>query len=250
MLLLCWLVMAAIGRTARAAALPLPPRLGISHTIHATSAFAMVGAIFRGNVSDGDHFCTASVVDSPGQDLIITAAHCLDGGTRGLSFVPGYHDGQAPYGVWPLSTRTVDPRWTKGHSEDLDVAFAAVPPMGGRRIQTVVGGYQLSSKVSTTSLVHITGYPDSGNAPITCANRITAFGSRQLRIYCTDFTGGTSGSPWVTDGDTVMGVIGGYQEGGNTPDISYSPYFGDAVQALYRRAIRRRMGRSAGQRPR
>ncbi|MFD0347387.1 hypothetical protein ACFQ0M_17615 [Kitasatospora aburaviensis] len=35
---------------------------------------------------------------------------------------------------------------------------------------------------------------------------------------------------------TVVGVIGGHEEGGNTPDTSYSSYFGDRVRALYDRA--------------
>jgi hypothetical protein len=36
---------------------------------------------------------------------------------------------------------------------------------------------------------------------------------------------------------TVVGVIGGYQTGGNDPDVSYSISFGDDVRALYRTAV-------------
>jgi hypothetical protein len=35
----------------------------------------------------------------------------------------------------------------------------------------------------------------------------------------------------------VVGVIGGYQLGGDTDDVSYSPYFGDDVQHLYQLAV-------------
>ena len=197
----------------------------------------MVGAIFRGEVSAGDHFCTGSVVDSPSRDLLVTAAHCVNGGVGSLFFVPGYHDGQAPYGVWELGRVTVDARWRAHRDPDADVAFIAFRPRGGRRIQDLVGGDALGVNRSRTSMVRVSGYPDASPGPITCANRIGALTSRQLRIYCTAYTDGTSGSPWVTGEHTVMGVIGGYEEGGTTPDISYSPYFGDAVQALYRRAI-------------
>jgi hypothetical protein len=31
----------------------------------------------------------------------------------------------------------------------------------------------------------------------------------------------------------VIGVIGGYQRGGGSPDISYAATFGENVQALY-----------------
>ena len=64
----------------------------------------------------------------------------------------------------------------------------------------------------------------------------------QLRFDCGGFTGGTSGSPWVTHfnlrtrNGTIVGVIGGYQEGGDTAAISYSSYLGAAVQRLYRQA--------------
>ena len=52
----------------------------------------------------------------------------------------------------------------------------------------------------------------------------------------------TSGSPWVTDVDpqrgtgTIVGVIGGYQEGGSTAAISYSPYLDEQIEQLYRQA--------------
>jgi hypothetical protein len=90
--------------------------------------------------------------------------------------------------------------------------------------------------------VKVTGYPSSGDLPITCSNTSQEQSPTQLRIDCPDYTGGTSGSPWVTDFDpatttgTVVGVIGGYQRGGDTPDTSYSSYFGEDVQALYDRA--------------
>ncbi|MGO9218671.1 MAG: hypothetical protein ACLP5E_13050 [Streptosporangiaceae bacterium] len=64
----------------------------------------------------------------------------------------------------------------------------------------------------------------------------------QLRFACGGYTDGTSGSPWVTDFDrrtragTIVGVIGGYQRGGDNPAISYSSYFGPAVQHLYQQA--------------
>ena len=59
-----------------------------------------VGALFEHDAS-GNHFCTASVVDSPGHDLLITAAHCIHGGKGGgykqdIVFIPGYADGATP----------------------------------------------------------------------------------------------------------------------------------------------------------
>jgi len=65
----------------------------------------------------------------------------------------------------------------------------------------------------------------------------------QLRFDRGGFTGGTSGSPWVTHFDPrthsgiIVGVIGGYQEGSNTAAISYSSNLGAEVQRLYQEAI-------------
>src|SRR5580692_8674989 len=69
------------------------------------AAVPTVGALFT--VSDGQlgsHFCTASVVDSPAGDMLVTAAHCLTGysltAPAGIAFVPGYSQGATRYGIW------------------------------------------------------------------------------------------------------------------------------------------------------
>ena len=53
-----------------------------------------VGALFTTSAGKlGQHFCTASVVDSPAGDLVITAAHCVTGTSGTVDFVPGYNRG-------------------------------------------------------------------------------------------------------------------------------------------------------------
>ncbi|MDH6138856.1 V8-like Glu-specific endopeptidase [Kitasatospora sp. GP30] len=220
-------------------------RKGTTRTASPTANNGLVGAVFTHDTG-GDHFCTASVVDSAGQNLIVTAAHCVydpgAGQRSDLVFVPGYRGGDAPSGVWPLGAITVDPSWANGGNPDLDVAFAIVEPQGGKQVQQVLGANRLGINKGYQLRVRLTGYPSSQDVPITCMNLTSQQSATQLRIDCPDYSGGTSGSPWVTGFDpgtrtgTVVGVIGGYQEGGNTPDTSYSSYFGDAVQALYNRA--------------
>lgn len=69
------------------------------------------------------------------------------------------------------------------------------------------------------------------------------FSPTQMGFGCGGFTEGTSGSPFLIDsggpaGDvTVIGVIGGYQQGGDSADVSYAAAFGSNVQALYDVAI-------------
>lgn len=55
-------------------------------------AAAFTGALFTGSL-DGDHFCTATVVRSPGKNMLVTAGHCLLEGQQsrdgGAVFAPG-----------------------------------------------------------------------------------------------------------------------------------------------------------------
>ncbi|WP_371481701.1 serine protease [Kitasatospora sp. NBC_00315] len=218
---------------------------GTTRTADPTVLNGLVGAVFTHNAG-GDHFCTASVVDSAGLNLIVTAAHCVYdpglGQRSDLVFAPGYRAGDTPSGVWPLLSVTVDRSWQDSADPDMDVAFAVVQAQNGQQVQQVLGANRLGVDQGYELPVKVTGYPSSGDVPITCANTTAEQSPTQLRIDCPDYTGGTSGSPWVTDFDpttrtgTVVGVIGGYQEGGDTPDISYTCYFGDGVQALYDRA--------------
>ncbi|MEU9045861.1 MULTISPECIES: hypothetical protein [unclassified Kitasatospora] len=220
-------------------------RTGVTRTAKPSVLNGLVGAVFTRN-ADGDHFCTASVVDSAGLNLIVTAAHCVWdpklGQRADLVFVPGYRDGDTPSGVWPLLAVTVDDGWKDHADPDMDVAFAVVQAQNGQQVQQVLGANRLGVNRGYRVPVKVTGYPGSSDVPITCSNTTSEQSPTQLRIDCPDYTGGTSGSPWVTDFDpttrtgTVVGVIGGYQEGGDSPDTSYSSYFGDRVQALYDRA--------------
>jgi V8-like Glu-specific endopeptidase len=220
---------------------------GTSHPARATSSNARVGAIFKQDVN-GSHFCTASVVDSAGRNLLVTAAHCVHGGKGGdyssdLVFVPDYRDGNAPQGEWPVTGIVVDQRWIDSSDPDLDVAFVTVGKVGGKNIEDVLGGNSLGVNLGFNRIVQITGYPSNASAPISCLNRTTQQSQYQMRIACTGYPGGTSGSPWLTSFDratrtgTVIGVIGGYQEGGNSDDVSYSVYFDDDVRNLYDRAV-------------
>jgi len=220
---------------------------GTSHAAKATTSNARVGAIFSQSV-DGDHFCTASVVHSTAGNLLVTAAHCVHGGQGGsygsdLVFVPDYRDGSAPDGQWPVTRIVVDPRWISSSDPDLDVAFVTVGQVGGKSIEQVLGANTLGIDKGFTKVVQITGYPSTASAPISCFNRSTQQSQNQMRIACTGFPGGTSGSPWLTSFDrttrtgTVIGVIGGYQQGGDTADVSYSPYFDADVQTLYNEAV-------------
>lgn len=205
-----------------------------------------VGALFEHDAS-GNHFCTASVVASPGRDLLITAAHCINGGKGGgyrqdIVFIPGYRDGQEPFGVWTTARLIVAPQWADSSDPDFDVGFVVLQPNDGRNIEQVLGANRLMTDTGYRYLVHVTGYPSSANAPITCVNWTSRQSATQLRFECGGYAGGTSGSPWVTRFSTrsrtgtIVGVIGGYQQGGDTDAVSYSVRLDAAIVRLYRQA--------------
>jgi V8-like Glu-specific endopeptidase len=204
-----------------------------------------VGALFHDAAGRlGGHFCTASVVNSPAGDLVITAAHCVTGVATGqLAFVPGYHDGREPYGTWQVTRVFVDQAWAGSQDPDHDVAFLVVHlPGTAAPVQALTGGERLGAEPPAAAWVHVIGYPRTRERPLTCQGPARPFGAGQQEFACAGYTGGTSGGPILAHFDpgtgegTVIGVIGGYEQGGDTPAVSYSARFGPAVRALYETA--------------
>src|SRR5215831_17046639 len=229
----------AVSPLARAAG---NPAVGRGVPFNGTPA---VGALFtRSGGQLGAHFCTASVVSSPAGNLLITAAHCLQGKAvspvGSIVFAPGYHNGWFPHGIWVVRAVYVDSAWAGRQDPDDDVAFL-IAGRAGTHIQRHTGA-EILRIGRPPQMVQVIGYPNATNRPITCTAWARAFGTRQMVFDCDGYTNGTSGGPFLahvnpTTGDGwVTGVIGGYQQGGDTPDISYSPRFFASVLALYRTA--------------
>jgi V8-like Glu-specific endopeptidase len=222
--------------------------LSASRSSQSFAGTAAIGALFTTSQGKlGSHFCSASVVDSPAGDLVITAAHCVTGitGTSGsLAFVPGYNDGAAPYGVWTVTSVYVDQAWRSSANPNDDVAFLRVgQSWSSVPIEDVTGAEQLGSGTPPArQLVEVIGYPNSSGQPITCRNLLRNPMEDQLEFDCGGYTDGTSGGPFLvqvsqtTGQGTVIGVIGGYEQGGVTPEVSYSAEFNANVTALYQTA--------------
>ncbi len=224
---------------------PPAPQTMISAKMYAGTP--TVGALFKlaANGELGKHFCTASVVDSRHGNLVITAAHCVSNlKPSRIAFVPGYHDGDQPHGVWTVRKVIVDSSWRKHASINHDFAFLVVQQHGNTQtLQQVTGGDKLGVGWSARVRVHVIGYPDLTNSPIICRRRTRPFGSHQMKFVCGGFTGGTSGGPFLarmsgsTGQGTVIGIIGGYEQGGDLASVSYSARFSQAMRALYNTAV-------------
>jgi hypothetical protein len=140
--------------------------------------------------------------------------------------------------VWTATKIIEDPEWTSLGDPDDDFAFLVVHKSGSKAaIQTLTGGEVLGVGARAGWTVKVAGYPDTLDAPIICENPARDFSPTQFEFDCGGFTNGTSGSPLLATagplGETVIGVIGGYQQGGDTPNVSYSPRFFLPVLKLY-----------------
>jgi V8-like Glu-specific endopeptidase len=220
------------------------PTVTTNSTGQAFGGVPEVGALFTESAGAlGTHFCTASVVHSTHGDLAVTAAHCLSS-VQGqeVVFVPGYANGKEPYGTWTVTAVDTDEAWQSSQNPDDDVAFLRLADSSkGVPIERVTGAERLGTTPATSTLVRVIGYPGGADQPISCVNVARHFSTTQLEFACGGYTDGTSGGPFLDDAPgaghgTVIGVIGGYEQGGDTPDVSYASAFGPAVAALYRQA--------------
>ena len=189
-----------------------------------------VGAVFDSkNGQPANHFATAFVVTSKSGSLLMSAAHILANRTAAdLLFIPGYAHGESPHGVWPVTESYATAAWQKEQSIDDDFCFLKVHG----DIQAAVGSLSLLTGTDPQTC-QVIGYPDGMTGPVH-ATVPTAWHTprHQLVFDCSGFPNGTSGSPWTVK-NSAFGLIGGFQQGGESPNVSYSPYFGDNVRTLY-----------------
>ncbi|MBB5118737.1 hypothetical protein AF335_06285 [Streptomyces eurocidicus] len=217
-----------------------------------------VGTFFWTDGQNTGRFCGGTVVRSPHHDLAVSAAHCLRSPDprKQLSFVPQYHDGLKPHGVFPVTAVHIDQRYydlgTDGGARWDFTVVRVGERADGTDVEDAVGGFDLRIRPGYRhGDVRLIGYPGNSDAtypkPLTCRSTTHRYTSTDpkapgdfLEIACAGYVGGTSGGPFLVrgrDGYAVIGVIGGYHTGGDTPDISYSSYFTEALRTLYRHAV-------------
>ena len=192
--------------------------------------------------------CSASAVTSENRSTVITAGHCVRmGGAfhRNWVFVPGYQNGDRPYGTWVATTLYTTPQWNNSEDINYDVAAAVVAPLSGKSLTDVVGGQGVSFNQSRRQQMHSFGYPSAspydGSKLIYCSGR--AFDdimmSRDIGLTC-DTTGGSSGGPWFLNFNESTGL--GTLNSVNSFKYSFAtgwmfgPYFGTDARAVYQAA--------------
>jgi V8-like Glu-specific endopeptidase len=215
------------------------------------------GAIFVALAhGEGVARCSGTSVSAGNRSLVFTAGHCVyDGGARGRwlagkwVFIPGYHDGERPFGVFPAKWLGTTQPWRRHGSENGDVGVAVVDRNErGQLLADAVGAAGIAWGQSPQQSFDIHGYPVAppynGSSQRLCA--ATPFlghdfgsflwrGPLNLAVDC-PVTGGASGGGWLIEGNTINSVTDyGYPE---DPKTDYGAYFGDAVHDLYQRAAK------------
>lgn len=193
-----------------------------------------VGKIFF-SVNGKQHECTGNVVKSHNRDTISTAGSCLyfreklsDQGTYvDLSFVPGYQNGERPYGTWTARNLSVIESWQQPQPEGIstnDVGFAVLNTLNGQHIQDVVGGTDIKFNKDFPNDFVVTGYDQGQTAPTSCRGNQDATFYPQISCSLGD---GGQGAPWFVDGVQVSSTLG------NQNGTSYGSAWHDEVKGSY-----------------
>jgi hypothetical protein len=204
--------------------------------------FSMVGRVFV-KIGKFDGFCSGAAVDSESRRLVLTAGHCLFNLlplhrfptlARKFAFVPGYENGDAPFGVFAGRKAFLPQPWLRRGNENFDMAAVLTEPneAGLNVADAVGGGLPIAVDKPRNREYQVLGYPGhlqqrmqecvgrfTGNDP----NTYPLAGPPSFGVGC--FMGeGASGGPWLVEAGAEIGGMTTY---GYRRDFSqtFGPYF-------------------------
>ncbi len=192
----------------------------------------------------GSFSCSATVITSQTRSILVTAGHCVKesyGWVRRFVFVPAYHDGQTPFGVWRASELWVPRQWARVGNINYDFAVVELAPQNGIAVQDAVGGYGLAANLSPNQYYQAFGYPFNffqTERLMACAGQYIGSertgwrGPRPVGFRC-GMGQGSSGGGWIVQGGYVNSLMSH-----GPPGKAFGPYFGNAVVNLVARADR------------
>lgn len=198
------------------------------------------GAVFF-TTAQGGFGCSGTVLNSDNGSVVWTAGHCLfEGGqvSDNVVFVPGYENGNAPFGVWEAATISAPPQWVNNENLDYDFgAFNTTPNELGTLVD-VVGGRGIAFNQEPTEMLQSFGYPGcckpefNGENLFSCTSQGSArIAPGAIAMGC-DMEFGSSGGGWVMrEGYVTSNVSGGDMK--TWPNVALGPYLGAAARTLY-----------------
>jgi V8-like Glu-specific endopeptidase len=166
------------------------------------------------NVGVDTNVCSASLIR---KGIVVTAAHCVAeyGGSfyTNFRFVPGYKNGNAPYGVWRGAKAAVLDSWRSGTDPCSDAGVVCTNDVGVIRLapkngvyagqQTGFYGYGINGFGFVSGTTHLTqiGYPvclDNGKLmERNDSQGYVHWPSSGNTIIGSLMCGGSSGGPWL-----------------------------------------------------
>jgi len=198
-----------------------------------------------------DYECSASVVQSQSNSVILTAGHCIFGRRGGFSkrllFVPAYVDGAQPYGSWTWDFEVVSKQYFKSESLHFDYGAVKLRPNASGSIGDVVGELGLRWNQSRDQLYRAIGYPSNlagGGRMWNCVSGLAtvdkklAVGPPPSGIEC-DMGGGSSGGGWTIADSTgfYLNSVTSYSLRGLS-NVLFGPYLTGKVNGIVNRANR------------
>jgi hypothetical protein len=206
--------------------------------------YSVNGRLF---IRQGDRrgYCSATAINSPTRQLVLTAAHCVNSGpleesrrtiwSRFMQFVPAYRNGVAPFGVFVARRGKIfAPKpWIKTGNPDFDIgAFLTFPNAAGQNVADAVGGgVTIAIDRSRNETFQTFGYPATVRTLQQCESPYVGDdsltyplpGPPTIAIRCR-WTPGASGGGWLIDGGAAINGLTSY---GHFRDRrhTFSPYF-------------------------
>ncbi|NOK59867.1 MAG: hypothetical protein GFH25_541190n314 [Chloroflexi bacterium AL-N10] len=207
--------------------------------------YSTVGKIFfRQRDIYGTFFsavCSGAVIR---ENEVWTAGHCVHRGSglefgwsTDMVFVPQYYDGYAPCGQWTITQAKTTSDWYNNGTRDgldPDHDYAKVLVSNPNTACTGILGFAYNQDYNQQYLS--VGYPAedpyNGQRMIFCWSTLLKLGIGSPATYgiSCPMNGGTSGGPFIINGNALNGTNSYIVPGANE---LYSPYFNSDTKSFY-----------------
>ncbi|MFG2982912.1 trypsin-like serine peptidase [Streptomyces sp. NPDC048258] len=244
-----------------AAPTSIPPTASSSALTASPTAFPQAGGAWTGagavvktsgrvffTMGDRTASCSGDSITSANGSTVITAGHCVKyqgAWHTNWVFVPGYNNGNAPYGQWSATKTFATDQWAASEDMNMDVGLAVVAPLNGQTLSQAVGAQGILFNGGYNKKMYSFGFPAAapydGTKLVYCSgNSGKDFLLTKDHSLACNMTGGSSGGPWFQDFNEATGL--GTQVSVNSfgytflPNRMYGPYFGNEAKAAYDKA--------------
>lgn len=225
-----------------------PESSGVRPLVSFTNA---EGKVFFHNPADGrDYSCSGGTVNSGKRRLVLTAGHCVHGGSgqqwmTNWVFYPGYQSGAGSAGAFPAYQLWAKNGWINNSDNHYDYSFVITQtgPAGYRIVDTVGGnGLIVNPGRPYVTAIAYPGNFNSGEVQAYCQGTLSrrSLINSDQQLNC-DLRFGASGGPWLQDysdsstlGYAVSNQSYSLNSDGSGPE--YGPYYDDDTTSLYNAA--------------